>query len=68
LFSNLISGIKGSLDARKKGIKISKNPKNNPLVKKRQCPRSERKNPNVGIPIPVSWHEAALVSMWAWPS
>jgi hypothetical protein len=59
----------GSLDAREEesNQKINKNQKTS-ACKKRRYPRSERKNPNVGIPIPVSLHEAALVSMWAWPS
>jgi len=57
-FSNHLG--KGGLDARKKSIRISENQKKQSLVRNASVRRME--NPNVGIPIPVSSHEAALVS------
>jgi hypothetical protein len=40
--------------------------KKHPLVRNASVRRSEKSK--VGIPNPVSWHEAVLVSKWAWPS
>jgi hypothetical protein len=52
----------GSLDAREEEERFQKSAKikKHPLVRNASV-RARRKS-NVGIPIPVSWHEAALVS------